>query len=550
MGGRSGRLRQSRCHAKDARPPVKRHALDPAEIAVLGNALHSVAVEMGAALRRTTFSPNIEERRDYSSAVFSAEGELIAMGDDMPVHLGSMPMSVGVAVTSLKFKRGDVAMLNDPYRGGTHLPDITMVAPVFLPAGSQPAFFVANRAHHADVGGMYPGSMGPCREIFQEGIRIPPVKLYVRGQMNGDVLRLILVNVRTAAEREGDLTAQIGACRIGAERVLSLVEKYGLGRVQANIAALLDHSERLMRAELQQLPRGEFSAEDALDDDGISEDRIPIRVTIRTDPERGEVRVDFSKSSPQVTGSVNAVYAITYSATFYVLRCLLPPEAAPTAGLMRPVSVLTKPGTIVDARLPAPVAGGNVETSQRITDVLMRAFASILPQRVPAASSGTMNNVTIGGIDPRNSQPFTYYETVAGGSGARPDSHGISGVHTHMTNSSNTPIEALEFAYPFCVHRYGYRKGAGGAGQFHGGGGLVREIEILGPAQITLLADRRVTAPYGLAGGEAGERGRSVLTDSTGAERIIPGKCSVTAKPGSRIRIESPGGGGWGQSSS
>src|SRR4051812_46233688 len=424
---------------------------DPIELAIFKSAFHSIAEEMGAALRRTSFSPNIKERRDYSSAVFDSKGNVIAMGDDMPVHLGSMPMSVRAALDALTLEPGDIAILNDPYAGGTHLPDITLVMPVFAESKSeaQPTFFVANRAHHADVGGMYPGSMGPCREIFQEGLRIPPVKLYVRGQMNGDVLRLILVNVRTAAEREGDLTAQIGACRIGAERVLSLVEKYGLGRVQANIAALLDHSERLMRAELQQLPRGEFSAEDALDDDGISEDRIPIRVTIRTDPERGEVRVDFSKSSPQVTGSVNAVYAITYSATFYVLRCLLPPEAAPTAGLMRPVSVLTKPGTIVDARLPAPVAGGNVETSQRITDVLMRAFASILPQRVPAASSGTMNNVTIGGIDPRNSQPFTYYETVAGGSGARPDSHGISGVHTHMTNSSNTPIEALEFAYPF-----------------------------------------------------------------------------------------------------
>jgi N-methylhydantoinase B len=270
-------------------------------------------------------------------------------------------------------------------------------------------------------------------------------------------------------------------------------------------------------------------------------------VTVATQPEKGEIRIDFSRSSPQVTGSVNAVYAITYSATFYVLRCLLPPEAAPTAGFMRPVSVITKAGTVVDARPPAPVAGGNVETSQRITDTLMRAFAQILPGRVPAASSGTMNNVTIGGIDPRNSQPYTYYETVAGGSGARPNSNGISGVHTHMTNSSNTPVEALEFAYPFRVHRYGYRKGSGGAGQFRGGDGLIREIEVLGPAQITLLADRRLTAPYGLAGGASGERGRSVLTDETGGEKVLPGKCSVTAEAGSRIRIESPGGGGWGK---
>jgi N-methylhydantoinase B len=519
---------------------------DPIELAIFKSAFHSIAEEMGATLRRTSFSPNIKERRDYSSAVFDGSGNVIAMGDDMPVHLGSMPMSVRAALDTLTLEPDDIAILNDPYAGGTHLPDITLVMPVFADSEEQPVFFVANRAHHADVGGMYPGSMGPCREIFQEGLRIPPVKLYVRGRMNDHVVRMILDNVRTPGEREGDLTAQIGACRIGAERVLSLVDKWGFGRVQENAAALLDQSERLMRAELRQLPRGEFSAEDALDDDGITDAPVPIRLTVTTDPERGEIRIDFSQSSPQVTGSVNAVYAITYSATFYVLRCLLPPEAAPTAGLMRPVSVITKPGTIVDARLPAPVAGGNVETSQRITDVLMRAFAKILPDRVPAASSGTMNNVTIGGIDPRNSQPYTYYETIAGGSGARPTSPGISGVHTHMTNSSNTPIEALEFAYPFRVHRYGYRKGSGGAGQFRGGDGLVREIEILGPAQITLLADRRLTAPYGLAGGASGERGRSILTDEAGEEKSLPGKCSITAKAGTRIRIESPGGGGWG----
>lgn len=520
---------------------------DPIELAIFKSAFHSIAEEMGATLRRTSFSPNIKERRDYSSAIFDAVGNVIAMGDDMPVHLGSMPMSVRAALDELMLEEGDIAILNDPYGGGTHLPDITLVMPVFTEADDKPAFFVANRAHHADVGGRYPGSMGPCSEIYQEGIRIPPVKLYVRGAMNDAVLRLILSNVRTPLERDGDLTAQIGACRIGAERVLGLVAKYGLVRVSTNITALLDHSERLMRAELQQLPAGEFCAEDALDDDGFSNALVPIRVKVTTFPERSEIKVDFSDSCPQVTGSINAVYAITYSATFYVLRCLLPPEAAPTAGLMRPVTVVTKPGTIVDARPPAPVAGGNVEASQRITDVLMRAFAKIIPDRVPAASAGTMNNVTIGGIDPRTAQPYTYYETIAGGSGARPSADGISGVHTHMTNSSNTPIEALEFAYPFRVWRYGYRKDSGGAGQFRGGNGLIREIEILGPAQITLLADRRVTAPYGLAGGEDGSRGRSILTSETGDEQILPGKCSVTAQAGARIRIESPGGGGWGE---
>src|SRR4051794_17523315 len=520
---------------------------DPIELAIFKSAFHSIAEEMGAVLRRTSFSPNIKERRDYSSAIFDEAGNIIAMGDDMPVHLGSMPMSVRAALDELTLDAGDVAILNDPYAGGTHLPDITLVMPVFVANEDKPAFFVANRAHHSDVGGMYPGSMGLCREIYQEGIRIPPVKLYERNVLNQGVFRMILTNVRTPREREGDLTAQIGACRIGAERVLSLVGKYGLDRVRGNISALLDHSEKLMRSELERLPPGEFSAEDALDDDGISDARISICVKITTIPQPGEIRIDFSGTARQVIGSINAVFAITYSATFYVLRCLLPPEAAPTSGLMRPVTLITEAGTIVDASPPAAVAGGNVETSQRITDVLMRALAKIVPDRVPAASSGTMNNLTIGGVDPRSRQAYTYYETIAGGSGARPTSPGVSGVHTHMTNSLNTPIEALEFAYPFRVHRYGFRRQSGGAGKHRGGDGLIREIEVLGPAQITILADRRVLAPYGLAGGEEGLKGRTMLINPDVPEQALPGKCNVEAKAGSRIRVESPGGGGWGK---
>ena len=352
---------------------------DPIELAIFKSSLHSIAEEMGAALRRTAYSPNIKERRDYSSALFDAGGQVISMGDDMPVHLGSMPMSVRAALAKLTLEEGDIAILNDPYAGGTHLPDITLVIPIFVAGMQRAAFFAANRAHHADVGGMYPGSMGLCREIWQEGIRIPPVKLVAAGVLNHALLQLILNNVRTPREREGDLTAQIGACRIGAERVREMVEKYGLDRVQRNVQALMGHSEELMRSELALFPDGEFAAEDFLDSDGLTDQPVKICVTLRTNPSQRSLQVDFSGSGPQIATSLNAVAAITYSATFYVLRCLLPEEAAATAGLMRPVELILPEGSVVNAKLPAAVAGGNVETSQRITDVLLRAFAKMIP---------------------------------------------------------------------------------------------------------------------------------------------------------------------------
>jgi N-methylhydantoinase B len=520
--------------------------LDPAEIAVIGHALHSVAVEMGVALRRTAFSPNIRERRDCSSAVFTRTGELIAMGDDMPVHLGSMPMSVDAALASLSFGIGDIALLNDPYRGGTHLPDLTMVAPVFERGSSRPAFYVANRAHHSDVGGMHPGSMGPCREIAQEGIRIPPVMLMRAGKMDAQVLAILLANVRTPHEREGDLTAQLGACRIGISRVEELVRRFGLARLRRGIRSIIDGSERMMRSVLAEIPAGEWSAEDFLDDDGVQPDPIPIRVTLRTDPVRHRAVVDFTGTGSQVQGNINAVYAITWSAVFYVFRCLLPAGAIATAGLMRPVQVIAPEGSVVNAKPPAAVAGGNVETSQRIVDVMLRVLANALPGRIPAASSGTMNNLTIGGIDPRTGAPFTYYETVAGGLGASPQRPGASGHHAHMTNSLNTPVEALEYAYPFRVGRYGVRRGSGGAGHHRGGDGIIREIELLSDAQVTLLADRRKLRPWGLAGGEAGSSGRATIRGS-GSEDALPGKCSRQLPAGALLRIESPGGGGWGE---
>ena len=525
-------------------------ALDPVELAVFRSVVHSIAEEMGAALRRTALSPNIKERRDYSCAVFDAEARVIAMGDHMPVHLGSMPMSVEAAVAAVRFSPGDVVVLNDPYAGGTHLPDITMVLPVFLPGARKPGFFVSARAHHADVGGAFPGSMGPAREIYQEGVRIPPVRIVRGGTIDREMLDLILLNVRTPEEREGDLTAQIGACRVGERRILEMAGKYGEARVRELMDELLHYSERLVRAELRGMPPGEYRAEDWLDDDGVSGEPIRICVGLRIDPHEASIEADFSGSSRQVAGSVNAVRAITLSACFYVLRCLVGRDAPATAGILRPLTLVTEPGSIVDARPPAPVAGGNVETSQRIVDVLMRALGAAIPGRVPAASAGTMSNLTIGGIDPRTGQAFTYYETAAGGMGARPNADGISGVQTHMTNSLNTPIEALEYAYPFRVRQYAYRKGSGGAGRFRGGDGLIREIELLAPAQVTLLAERRKFRPWGLEGGGEGAAGRATVMKSATGERIeLAGKCSVHLETGDVLRIETPGGGGWGPES-
>jgi N-methylhydantoinase B len=519
-------------------------SVDPVELAIFKSTVHSVAEEMGAVLRRTAYSPNIKERRDYSCAVFDAHGHVIAMGDHMPVHLGSMPMSVQAAIQRVTFDRGDMVILNDPYAGGTHLPDITMVLPVFTD-GAAPFFYVAARAHHADVGGRYPGSMGPCDEIYQEGLRIPPVKIVKGGVLVGEMLDVLLHNVRTPEEREGDLTAQIGACHVGETRLLEITKKFGLSGTASLTKELLNYSERLAREALSHMPAGTFEAEDFLDDDGYSGLPIRIRVAVTLHPQTASAQVDFAGSDKQVKGAVNAVYAITYSAVYYVFRCLLPPGAPATSGIMRPISVAAPEGTVVNARPPAPVAGGNVETSQRIVDVVLRALAQAIPDRIPAASSGTMNNLTIGGIDPRTEIPFAYYETVAGGMGAGPTSDGLSGVHTHMTNSLNTPAEALEYAYPLRVLRYSYRSGSGGSGKYTGGDGLIREIELLAPSQVTLLTDRRKFSPYGLYGGECGATGSTTLVTREGAQ-ILPAKCSISAAQGDVIRLETPGGGGWG----
>jgi len=454
-----------------------------------------------------------------------------------------MPLSVAAALERSDLLPGDMLLLNDPYRGGTHLPDMTLVAPFFA-GGAKPAFFLANRAHHADVGGMSPGSMPLSTEIFQEGVRIPPVKVVRSGAIDSDLLGLLLANVRTPVEREGDLTAQIAANRTGERRLQEILDQFGLAETVSYCAALIDYGERMMAAQIAAIPDGRYAFEDWLDDDGAGGAPVRLHCVVGIRGERASI--DFSACADQVAGCVNAVRAITLSAVFYVFRLLAPEDIPVNAGCLRPIEVLTRPGTVADCRFPAAVAGGNVETSQRLVDVLLGALARAIPGRIPAASAGTMNNLTIGGVDPRHGGLFAYYETVAGGAGGGPLGDGASGIQTHMTNTLNTPVEALEHAYPLRVRRYQFRDGSGGAGKGRGGEGVVREIELLGPARITLISDRRVTAPYGLQGGEAGRCGRNTLVHN-GVERELPGKVSFEAAAGDGLRIETPGGGGWGK---
>jgi N-methylhydantoinase B/oxoprolinase/acetone carboxylase alpha subunit len=514
------------------------------ELELFRHLLVSVPEEMGAVLRKTAFSANIKERRDYSCAVYDAAGKTVAMGDHMPVHLGAMPLSVQSVMERFRLAPGDVAIVNDPFRGGTHLPDITAVSAVFLGDARKPSFFVANRAHHADVGGMSPGSMPLAREIYQEGLRIPPMLLVRTGTLDRDLLGLILANVRTPVEREGDLLAQCMSIRRGEERLRDIVARHGIARVRRNMAELQNYGERIMRAALARLPHGSFHFEDFLDSDGVGGGPVRIAVTITLDG--NSATVDFTGSDAQREGPVNANYAIAVSATLYVFRCLIDEDVPCTEGLLRPVSVIAPEGTVVNARPPAAMAAGNVETSQRITDVLLGALAQAAPHRIPAASSGTMNNLSFGGWDSVRGRPFAYYETIAGGMGASPTGPGLSAVHTHMTNSWNTPVEAFEHQYPLRVRRYGIRDDSGGAGLHRGGDGIVRELEFLASAEVTLLSDRRERGPYGLSGGEAGTPGRNTLI-RRGRATTIEGKATFRVNAGDRLRIETPGGGGWGK---
>jgi N-methylhydantoinase B len=519
---------------------------DPIRLEVFKHLFAAVAEEMGVVLRKASYSPNIKERRDFSCALFAGDGKMISQAAHIPVHLGSMPLSVAAAIEKIasEMHPADCVILNDPYLGGTHLPDITLVTPIFIPSHAGPFGFVASRAHHADVGGMTPGSMPIAREIYQEGLIIPPIKLVNRGEINSSAWDLLLANVRTPQERSGDLLAQLAANQRGVLRFQELVSHYGDEEVTLRVGQLLDYSSRMTRQLLKQLPDGTYSYEDFLDDDGIDPTPIPIRVVLTI---AGDTAlVDFTGSAPQCKGSLNAVYAITLSAVQYVFRCLLGLDVPNNAGCLEPIQVIAPLGSIVNACRPAPVAGGNVETSQRIVDVLLGALAQAYPQGIPAASQGTMNNLTIGGYDPFRQQPFAYYETIGGGMGAHPNADGPSAVHSHMTNTLNTPIEALEYTYPLQVRRYAVRRGSGGEGLHSGGDGLIREIQVLAEAQVTLLSERRKIAPYGLSGGAPGAPGSNRLLRN-GEEITLPSKGSFDLQTGDVLVIETPGGGGWGE---
>lgn len=516
--------------------------IDPVTLEVFNHRLSAIAEEMGVALCRSAFSANIKERRDFSCALFDARGEMIAQAAHIPVHLGSTPLSVRAAIERRPMEARDVVILNDPYAGGTHLPDVTVVAPVHL--GARRVGYVANRAHHADIGGMSPGSMPLATDIHQEGLRLPPVSLVRNGVIQQDVMDLFLANTRVVEERRGDLFAQLAALRLGGERLADLIAREGLVRTRAAMASLKDYSERLMRNLLARLPSGVYRAADQLDDDGIATKHIVVRVCV-TIGRRG-AHVDFAGSAAQVPGGVNANFAVTLAAVHYVFRAIADTPIPVNAGMMRPIRVAAPLGSVVNAVPPAAVAGGNVETSQRIVDVLLRALARALPERVPAASSGTMNNLALGGFDRRRGRPFSYYETVGGGAGAGPLRPGCSAVHTHMTNTMNTPIEALEAELPLRIVRYAVRRGSGGNGLHRGGDGIDREIEFLDAAEVTLLTDRRRAGAYGASRGLPGKPGVDQLVRGRSI-RLLPGKVALRVRSGDRIRLRTPGGGGWGQ---
>ena len=517
--------------------------IHPIEFEVFKNLFLSIAEEMGVTLCRTGFSPNIKERLDYSCAVYDRDGETIAQGDHMPVHLGAMPLSVRAAIDAFAMDRGDIVMLNDPFHGGTHLPDITLVSPVFLGRERTPSFYVANRAHHSDVGGMTPGSMPVAREIYQEGLILPPVRLVRRGRIDRDIRAIVLANVRTPEEREGDLTAQIAANRVAEARLRDTVARYGRARTMAYATALQDYTARVIRAAIDQIPDGQYAFEDALDDDGFGQVQVRIRAVLTIAGRHA--MIDFTGSDPQVSGSVNANFAMTLSACLYAFRCLVGEDVLYNAGVARALTVIAPEGSIVNAQRPAAVAGGNVETSQRITDVVLGALGRALPDRLPAASQGTMNNVTLGGTDPRTGRRFAYYETMGGGMGGRKGLAGLSGVHTHMSNTRNTPVEAIEHYLPVRIRQYGLRHGSGGDGAAPGGEGIVREYEMLTETSATILSERRRGRPYGARGGSPGQSGRNTLIRD-GREQELPGKVELRLQPGDRLRIETPGGGGYG----
>jgi N-methylhydantoinase B len=521
--------------------------IDPITLEVMRNAFQSVAEEMGAALIRTALSPNIKDRRDCSTGVYSAEGELIAQAEHIPLHLGLMPSVVKSTLEIFPVSAlhpGDAIITNDPYISGSHLPDICIISPFFHEGRC--LGILANLAHHVDIGGIAPGGMPTIStEIFQEGIRIPPIRIKKAGRIDEEIMSLVTNNVRTSRESRGDFQAQLAANNVGERRLKEILEKYGPQKTVDCMEALIQYSERRMRARLAELPRGEFAFEDYLEGDGLSDDLLKIAAKVSLDP--GGIVVDFSGSAAQTRGSVNCTRAVTLACTFYALKAAIDPELPSTGGTFRPVNVITPPGSIVNPAFPAPVSNANINTSQRIADVVLGALAQALPEKVPAASSGSMCLFTVGGINPRTGAYYSYVETYGGGQGAVVNQDGMDGVHTNMTNTRNTPVEVIEITYPLMVDRYGLVPDTDGPGQFRGGLGLTREITVLDHrATINLSSDRLRLKPWGLAEGKPGGTVGSALELPDGTLVPLPSKTTRPAEPGTRILLRTAGAGGYG----
>lgn len=511
------------------------------ELEIFNNLFASICDEMGVSLCRSSFSPNIKERKDFSCAFFDARGRLIAQAAHIPVHLGSMAYAAAGVIAEHDPREGDVLIFNDPYRGGTHLPDITVLQAVEW--NGQIFGYLADRAHHADIGGIAAASMPISRHIDEEGMRLAPQLLMQGGKWNDELRDWMRAQVRTPQERDGDLAAQVAALHTGCERLLEALQRYGESPLRCAMDDLIAYAEAYSRAAIQRIPDGVYQFEDVLDDDGVGSQDIPIHA--RLDKRGDAITVDFAGTAAAVAGNVNCPMPVTVSSVYYAIRCLFDKAAIVNHGSFAPVRIEAEEGSLVRAVYPSAVAAGNVETSQRIVDVIFGALASALPDRIPAASQGTMNNVAIGGFDSTRGQNFAYYETIGGGMGARPNADGLSAVHTHMTNTLNTPAESIEQHYPFRVTQYAIRRGSGGGGRFRGGDGIVREMEVLVGCECTLITERRRHAPWGLKGGHPGARGRNLLVRG-GETRELPGKITLTLEPGDRLRIETPGGGGYG----
>lgn len=521
---------------------MKRRApLDAVSLKLYQHLLGAIPEEMGIVLRRTAFSINIKERLDFSCALTGSDGALVAQASHIPVHLGSAHLTAAMLLERVVMERGDVLIVNDPWAGGTHLPDITLFAPVFAAKGRKPAFGLLVRAHHADIGGATPGSMGPAIDLFGEGLVIPPVKLVRRGVVQSEVLDFVLANTRTPEERRGDLIAELAAVRHGAARLQALIAGVGGHELERVCVALRSHARRSAEALISRMKRGRHQAEATMDGPGTP------KIVVSLARQGRRLRVDFTGTDPQVAEPINANRAITTSAVFYVLRLLLDRELPANSGCLDPVDVILPEGSLVHARRGAAVAGGNVETSQRLVDVLMSVMHQALDVELPAASQGTMNNFTAGGVRADGSA-WTFYETLGGGAGGMAESDGESGLQVHMTNTLNSPIEALEAAFPVRVRAYHLRAESGGAGQARGGDGLVRSFEFLAPAQVTMLATRRSEGAAGVRGGNPGRPGKDTLHEPGKKERPLHGSESIAA--GTSVRIETPGGGGFGRAPS